>query len=98
MPKRYCPICKLIPLLRPEVKTCGAKECQTGWRLLSPEQRARSIANEDIVIDLEFLKPKSDGSLPSIEEAMEAQQKAEAIGRGEGFLDSVFGNKKKEGE
>lgn len=94
MKERYCPICKLVPINRPEIKTCGSKPCLTAWRQMLPEQKAKAIANEDVIVDLEFLKPKSDGSLPSLDEAIELQRKAEAIGRGEGFLDSVFGTNK----
>jgi hypothetical protein len=97
MAKRYCPICKLNPLRRAEVNTCGAPDCVTTWKSLDAAQRAKAMAGESATIDLKFLRIRDDGTTPTVAEALEEQEHADAIGRGEGFLDSVFGDKKKEG-
>ena len=48
---RVCPMCKREPLLRSEVKTCGARECLRDWRRLSVAMRARAVADAELIAD-----------------------------------------------
>lgn len=37
-----CPICKAV-LLRPDVRTCGARDCVKSWREMSADERQQVL-------------------------------------------------------
>jgi hypothetical protein len=43
MPSRLCPICRIVPLTRREVKTCGSHDCISQWRSFSPQQKVKAM-------------------------------------------------------
>lgn len=57
--KRYCPVCRMVPLIRADLRTCG-KQCAKEWGSWSPEAKARVLSqqNKSSLEILEDLKLK----------------------------------------
>ena len=105
--KRYCPICKTIPILRREVRTCGTPSCLETWRSLTIDQKARALDHQPLeeqfgIIDLEDLKKQARGEMPfesstdRLKRLIEEEKKQQEVNLNpKSFLDKVLGKEDK---
>lgn len=95
MASKVCPICRLVKILRAEIKTCGSPECLTTWRSFTPQQKVDAVERAAEIISDQFIpSPSSDRprsgfrtinptDIPSIPKTVE---------RDNDFLRKVFGD------
>jgi len=103
--KHYCPICKIVPILRREVRTCGTASCVEAWRDLTPQQKVQAMERDPQstpfeVIDIEELKKQARGELPyessgdRLKRLMDEDERQKEINNNpKNFLDKVLGKK-----
>ena len=52
MPTRKCPVCKVMPVLRKDIKTCSVN-CAREWNSWSYEQKVRALSGNDDLTEQE---------------------------------------------